>query len=223
MKNFEMLFNSFEPAPIINAIDYNKYAKINLSVSNTELTENKLEAAEEFEAYVEDFLESNNAKVAYGGYLEERKLYKRSSIFNDSNSSERNMHIGLDLWIKAGSVINAPIEGTVHSFKNNIGLGDYGPTIILEHQIENLQFYTLYGHLSLESIADLKVGKLFKKGEPLATLGNKDVNGNYAPHLHFQIINTIENYWGDYPGVCSKQDLDFYMENCPNPNLILNI
>lgn len=223
MRNLEMLFNSFEPAPIINAIAYSEYAKINLSVSNTELTENRLETAEEFEEYIENFLESNNAKVAYGGYLEERKLYKRSSIFNDSNASERNMHIGLDLWIKAGSVINAPIEGTVHSFKNNIGLGDYGPTIILEHQVENVQFYTLYGHLSLESIAELKVGKLFKKGEPLATLGNNNVNGNYAPHLHFQIINNIENYWGDYPGVCSKQDLDFYMENCPNPNLILNI
>ncbi|MNX43456.1 hypothetical protein D3C86_739100 [compost metagenome] len=117
----------------------------------------------------------------------------------------------------------APLDGKVHSFKNNIGLGDYGPTIILEHEVENEKFYTLYGHLSLESIKDLNVGKQFKKGEQIATLGNAAVNGDYAPHVHFQIIQDIEDYWGDYPGVCNSNDLNFYIENCPDPNLLLKI
>src|SRR5690606_21758756 len=113
----------------------------------------------------------------------------------------------------AGTSVLAPLDAKVHSFKNNEGLGDYGPTIILEHQIENETFYTLYGHLSLESIENLTVGTFFKKGEQIATLGNSAVNGDYAPHVHFQIIKNMEDKWGDYPGVCNTNDLNFYIEN----------
>ncbi|MFK7782228.1 peptidoglycan DD-metalloendopeptidase family protein, partial [Psychroserpens sp.] len=101
--------------------------------------------------------------------------------------------------------------------------GDYGPTIILQHVIQDSRFYTLYGHLSLSSIVNLKVGQKFKKGELIATLGDASVNGDYPPHLHFQIIKDIQHYVGDYPGVCSKQDLEFYIHNCPNPNFLLKL
>ena len=49
------------------------------------------------------------------------------------------------------------------------------------------------------------------------------MNGDYAPHLHFQIIKNIADYEGDYPGVSSKNDLDFYSANCPDPNLVLKL
>lgn len=74
----------------------------------------------------------------------------------------------------------ADLDGIVHSFKLNEAIGDYGPTIILEHQLENKTFYTLYSHLSLESLANLKIGMSFKKGQQLATLGDASVNGDYA-------------------------------------------
>ena len=127
------------------------------------------------------------------------------------------------MWIKAGTSVLAVLDGNVHSFQNNTSLGDYGPTIILQHEIENVFFYTLYGHLSLESIENLSIGQEFLKGEKLATLGNFPINGDYAPHLHFQIIKNIENYTGDYPGVCSENTLDYYLDNCPDPNLLLKI
>ena len=78
----------------------------------------------------------------------------------------------MDLWIKAGTPVLAALDGKVHSFQYNNNLGDYGPTIILEHQLENHTFYTLYGHLSLESIASIKIGDFFTKGQQLATLGD---------------------------------------------------
>jgi murein DD-endopeptidase MepM/ murein hydrolase activator NlpD len=93
----------------------------------------------------------------------------------------------------------------------------------LEHQLENHTFYTLYGHLTLDSIASIKIGDFIAKGQKLASLGNASVNGDYAPHLHFQIIKNIETNFGDYPGVCSKNKLEYYLENCPNPNLLLKI
>jgi len=54
-------------------------------------------------------------------------------------------------------------------------------------------------------------------------LGNESENGNWPPHLHFQIINDIEGKFGDYPGVCSFKEIDKYSANCINPKYILGI
>ncbi|WP_415038848.1 peptidoglycan DD-metalloendopeptidase family protein [Flavobacterium sp.] len=125
--------------------------------------------------------------------------------------------------MKPGHLCWRRSKGTVHSFDYNAGVGDYGPTIILEHTVEAQQFYTLYGHLSLESIEEIEIGDVYRKGQQLATLGDASVNGDYAPHLHFQIIKDIEDWFGDYPGVCSEKDVAFYLENCPDPDLLLKL
>jgi murein DD-endopeptidase MepM/ murein hydrolase activator NlpD len=230
MLPLETLFLDLRDIKVIDSsIPYSQYAPLDLSVSNVALSQLNITNASNFETFIESHLNNNNnnnnnnAKVAYGGYNEIRNLYKRSTAFNDSNSDERNIHIGLDLWIKAGTPVLAALDGKVHSFQYNNNVGDYGPTIILEHQIENQTFYTLYGHLSLESIASIKIGDFFTKGQQLATLGDSTVNGDYAPHLHFQIIKDIEDNFGDYPGVCSKNKLKYYLNNCPDPNLLLKI
>ncbi len=224
MHKIKTLLENLKDVKVIDSsIDYSDYVAVDLSASNEELSKLKNTDAAAFENYIEDYLTKNNAKVAFGGYQEIRNLYKRSTVFNDKNSDERNIHIGLDLWIKAGTSVLAALDGTIHSFQNNTSLGDYGPTIILEHQIEELKFYTLYGHLSLDSLTDKQIGTEVKKGEVIATLGSPPINGDYAPHLHFQIIIDIENKVGDYPGVCNEKDLEFYSENCPDPNFLLKI
>tara|TARA_R110000868_G_scaffold108031_4_gene295168 strand:+ start:4568 stop:5251 length:684 start_codon:yes stop_codon:yes gene_type:complete len=219
----KLLYQTQDVKVIPDSITCNQYIPLDLSVSNTKLAEESIQNAVDFEKYIERYLSLNNSKVAFGGYNEERNLYKRSVIFKDDATAERNMHIGLDLWIKAGTPILAALDGKVHSFNYNDSFGDYGPTIILEHKIENHIFYTLYGHLSLESLEDLQIGRFFKKGQSIGTLGDASVNGDYSPHLHFQVIKNIANNLGDYPGVCSKNDLPLYLENCPDPNLLLKI
>ena len=77
--------------------------------------------------------------------------------------------------------------------------------------------------MSLESIKNLKIGQLVSKGEQIATLGEATVNGDYASHLHFQVIHDLEGKSGDYPGVCNEKNLSFYKQNCPDPNLLLKI
>ncbi|MEP7094641.1 MAG: peptidoglycan DD-metalloendopeptidase family protein, partial [Flavobacterium sp.] len=184
MKSLESILKTFPSTKVIDStIDYSKYIPLDLSISNQEL-ENQSENSADFEDFIFNYLKKNNAKVAFGGYIEGRGLYQRSPIFKNGLTPDRNIHIGLDLWIEAGTPVLAPLDGTIHSFKNNVGLGDYGPTIILEHKIENQKFYTLYGHLSLESIENINIGQFFKKGEYLASIGNSEVNGDYAPHLH---------------------------------------
>ncbi len=226
MPTLENHFLQLENIKVIEySIPYSQYVPIDLSISNLDLSKIDMENAGDFETYIETILllQKNNSKVAFGGYNEVRNLYKSSHLFNDDKKEERNIHIGMDLWIKAGTPVLAALDGIVHSFDFNAGKGNYGPTIILEHTFENHVFYTLYGHLSMESIAEIEIGTVFKKAQQIATLGNPSVNGGYYPHLHFQIIKKIEGYFGDYPGVCSKNDLDYYLENCLDPNLLLKI
>ncbi len=224
MSLLETLFLKLENIKVIDgSIPYSKYIPLDLSVSNTELSKIEMINPQIFEAYIENHLLKNNAKVAFGGYNEERTLYKQSNLFNNEQSDERNIHIGMDLWIEAGTTILAAIDGTVYGFGFNAGKGNYGPTIILKHNFENQTFYTLYGHLSVESIENIEIGSFFKKGQQIATLGDSSVNGGYSPHLHFQIIKNIDDYLSDYPGVCSKKDLDYYLENCLDSNLLLKI
>lgn len=202
------------------------YIPIDLSIENTVLA-NQLDAnstSQDWEDYINSFLEKNQKKVAYGGYLEHRFLYERSKYFTQENKEERrNRHLGIDLWCPANTSVLAPFDGIIHSFANNINHGDYGPTIILEHRLSDFIFYTLYGHLTLESIQAAEIGQFIKKGKEFAQLGTSRVNGDYAPHLHFQIIKNLEGNIGDYPGVCSVKTLEFYKNNCPDPNLILKL
>ncbi|MBZ9779384.1 peptidoglycan DD-metalloendopeptidase family protein [Psychroflexus sp. CAK8W] len=196
-----------------------------LDLSDTKTSELKIDLSAEFalQAYLKDYLKNKNAKAAYGGYLEKRSLYDRSSYFGvNSHSHKRNVHLGIDVWVEAGTPVFTPLPGKIHSQKDNLNFGDYGPTIILEHHIKDLKFYSLYGHLSRESLQLHQVGEGVTIEEPLAFLGSNEVNGNYAPHLHFQIIMDIDDYYGDYPGVSSQVDLDFYRKNCPDPNIFLN-
>lgn len=224
MTSLKTILKNIKNVKVIQeSIAYSDYFPLDLSVNNTALHQVSLTNSHEFERYIKSYLKSNESIVAYGGYNEQRDLYKRSTVFKDNQTEERNIHIGLDLWIDEGTAVLAAVDGSIHSFQNNDSLGNYGPTIILEHQVEKQIFYTLYGHLSLESIADITIGKLVKKGEQIATLGEAAVNGDYAPHLHFQIIKNIGDQFGDYPGVCSASDLSFYLNNCPDPNLLLKI
>lgn len=205
-------------------IPLKKYIPLDLSIHNDELKHVDLSSSANLEKYINTTKACKNALVAYGGYNETRNIYQRSAHFNHMNpDTERNIHLGIDLWIGVGASVYAPLDGTVHSFQNNQHFGDYGPTIILKHGIDTVGFYTLYGHLSLDSIASLREGQLFRQGEKLAELGDASVNGDYPPHLHFQVMKEIGYYHGDYPGVCSKKDLDFYLGNCRNPNLLLKL
>lgn len=196
---------------------------LDLSKSNGDLLSVDVSNAVAFSSYTNQLLEANNAKIAVGGYNEKRNIYKRSRNFNSSEQEERFIHLGVDLWTKAETPIYCPIDGVVHSFQNNKGLGNYGPTIILEHNLDDIIFYTLYGHLTLDSLTDKYENQAIKAGESFAKIGNYPINGDYPPHLHFQIIKDLKGMKGDFPGVTSLSKQKEDLENCPDPNLILKI
>lgn len=215
---------SQEPLKVIDkTILYEEYISISISAKNKEL-DFDISSSKAWTDYINEYLYKNNSKVAFGGYLEVRDIYNRSTHFKDELiTDKRNIHLGIDLWCPERTPILAVLSGEIHSFKNNEGFGDYGPTIIIKHSINTVTFYTLYGHLSKKSIENIKVGDKVKEGQIIGESGNHTVNGDYAPHLHFQIIKDLEGNIGDYPGVASVKTINFYKENCPNPNLLLKL
>ena len=226
-ENFLIFLKNIHAKPLRvldTSISSSEYIHLDLSENNSDLKNIDISSSSSWQEYINNYLQKNNKTVAFGGYLEQREIYKRSLHFNkEKKEEERNIHLGLDLWIAAGTKIYTPLDATVHSFKNNTNFGDYGPTIILKHIIKGEEFFTLYGHLSIDSIANLKVNQVFKAGDCIATLGDATVNGDYAPHLHFQIIRDVEDRFGDYPGVCSKKNLNKFIKNCPDSNTLLKL
>ncbi|MAK61298.1 MAG: peptidase M23 [Ponticaulis sp.] len=169
-----------------------------------------------------DFAPENEG-VLMGGYLENRSIYD-SPVFATPGEEPRNLHLGLDVFAPAGTPVFAPLEGLVHSFQTNNGELDYGPTILLEHSpTEDLTFWTLYGHLSEDSLLGLEEGDPISMGETLAELGGSDVNGGWAPHLHFQIMLDLDGRRGDFPGVCRSSERAKWEAICPDPRRLLGL
>lgn len=188
---------------------------LDFSSQNTDLLVLDLHTTSYFNDYVFGYLQQQNKQYGYGGYLENRIIYKRSKHFQKGES--RCMHLGMDVWCDAFHPLYAPLDSTVHSFADNDNFGDYGPTIILEHEWNGQTLYTLYGHLSRKSLENIKVGQVIKKGEVFCEVGPYPENGDWPPHLHFQFIADIGNYRGDFPGVCAPSQLDEFKKVCWDP------
>lgn len=212
-----------------------KLIALDFTGNNKELTAELLEDTSKFSAYINNKLKTTNSsiealvKVGYkygiGGYAEHRTVYSRSKVFdaNIPGAEPRRLHLGTDIWGETGTKVFAPLGGMIHSFAFNNHFGDYGVTIILLHQLDGLPFYTLYGHLSLKDMEGLKEGTYVNHGQVFAHFGEPYENGHWPPHLHFQIIIDLQMKEGDYPGVCKYSEREFYLNNCPDPDLILQM
>lgn len=211
-----------------------KLTALDFSEENDELPAIDLNDTAAFAAYVNKKLKKAHAAYGIGGYNELRAIYKRSPLFRARNAasapvpqpsgdSTRAIHLGIDIWGREGTRVYAPLGGMVHSYAFNDNFGDYGATIILLHQLDTVTFYTLYGHLSLEDLAKITEFQYITRGQVIGHFGKPEENGDWPPHLHFQIIKDIRVNKGDYPGVCSFSDREYYLANCPDPDLILGM
>ena len=204
--------------------EQDKLLRMDFTAVNKNLNETLLQHTEAFSQYINDLLQQKNCTYGIGGYNEHRTVYSRSNVFDATSGEEpRRLHLGIDIWGKAGTPVFAPLDATVHSFAFNDRFGDYGATIILQHQLNEVSFYILYGHLSIADLSNLVVGKYIRRGEVFGHFGEPSENGGWPPHLHIQIIEDMQNNVGDYPGVCRYSERTIYLQNCPNPDLILGM
>ena len=192
---------------------------LDLSRRNPALVSLDLKNTAEFSRYLFD--EVLQGKIGIGGFMEDRMVYTRSAHYE--GDEPRSIHLGVDIWAQAGTEIFAPLAGKIHSFADNQGFGNYGPTIILEHQLDALPFFTLYGHLAKKDLSGLQEGKIIEKGEKVGEIGDFPENGDWPPHLHFQVMTDMLSYRGDFPGVAALSTLRLFSKICINPNAILHL
>jgi 4-aminobutyrate aminotransferase-like enzyme/Ser/Thr protein kinase RdoA (MazF antagonist) len=167
-----------------------------------------------------------DARVAVGGYGEARLLYLAPSFAAGGRETDerRTVHLGVDLFALAGTPVFAPLDGVVHIVHDNTAPQDYGPMIVLRHEPQDgVVFYTLYGHLSRESLRMVSVSQSVAASQQIATLGTPDVNGGWTPHLHFQIITDLVALGHDYPGVARASQRDVWLGLSPDPNPLLGV
>ena len=176
-----------------------------------------------FSAFIQEQMVRDDAVCAAGGYAENRTLYQMSPVFLHADAEPRTLHLGIDLWLAAGTAVHAVLGGVVHSTQDNAAFGDYGPTLILEHCIEGETFFTLYGHLTQATLQQTTPGQRIETGALLGWLGEPHENVGWPPHLHFQVIRDLGERRGDYPGVCRPSEAALWLANCPDPNLLLRI
>lgn len=200
-----------------------KIINLNMSVGSTLLGNiSEYSDPEVAEFKLKQFHKHQPDAILLNGYLEMRPFYTTEAFKSEGNNGPqyRTAHLGTDFWVPAGTAVHAPLDATVKIIHHNDYEKDYGPMIILEHECEGLVFYSLYGHLSLSSLGILKVGQKVNQGELLGHVGKSDENGNWAPHLHFQLIMDLMGNDENFDGVALPSEINIWKSICPDPNLI---
>ncbi len=175
-------------------------------------------AVERMSQLIEQRLRNAGTRYAFGRWGERRELYVSDLFVVDEDSPKRDVHLGVDVFCASGSVITAPLSGRVHVIANNVRELDYGPLVILQHETPcGSPFYTLYGHLEFESTLRWQVGQPVAAGEPLAVIGAPPENGNWPPHLHFQVILDLLGAGSDFPGVALYEEQAAWFALSPLP------
>ncbi len=224
-KNFEKwaATMNFSLTDLFPTIAKNEVYHLDLSVSSAWIGHQKeFNDLELFQFKIDQLQKTHSTKIIAGGYLEPRPIYTSTeydTIGNNGRKS-RTIHLGIDYWLPTNTPVHALFDGEVVIAANDAGNKEYGGLVVLKHTNPTVEFYTLYGHLTVKSATQYKVGDCIKKGEKIAELGDVSENGNWAPHLHFQILLSLFDYTKDYPGVAYFNQIEVWKSICPNPNLL---
>lgn len=182
--------------------------------------------AEQGDAIMRSVVDGDADAIGLGGYGEPRLFYTSPAYASseDPASERRTIHLGLDVWTRAGVPLHAPLAGVVHIAHDNDAPLDYGPVVVLRHTTpEGDDYFSLYGHLARETLAHVHVGQQIAQGEIFAWVGDSSVNGGWAPHAHVQVILDLLDLAHDYPGVGVPSQRNVWLGLSPDPALLLQL
>lgn len=212
--------SDLKPFPIIKEMQVNNTVTIDLDVRSEQSPE--VAYPEDIESYI-SFTQDpkGNAERVYGvgGYMELRPFYTTTAYKEKSWIGDRwrTMHMGIDLWCPEGTTVYCPVKSRVYSVYDNDVYGDYGPTVILKVLDPEVDVFLLFGHLSRSALMELQEGEIIDAGDIIGYIGDEEENGQWPPHLHFQVIRSMFHFKNNYAGVCDPLFEDFWREVCPSP------
>lgn len=160
-----------------------------------------------------------------------------SGCFGCVRSDGQQFHEGLDIHClqrdKHGEPIDpvmATADGTVAYINARPSLSNFGNYIVLRHEIDGLEAYSLYAHLS-KIQTGLKIGQTVKAGETIGIMGRtantRERISKERAHVHFEIdLLMNDRFAAWYKKTFPKERNDHGMWNGQNlfgldPRLIL--
>ena len=223
-----LMANGTSAAPVLD-VDLRREASLVLDLGVSSLLVGADPTASETPGLTETIfsqMKRAGVRVGVGRYNEARPLY-RSRLFGSVDNpvaERRTIHLGIDLFVEPGTPVRAPLDGVVEVLANNRAPQDYGPLVILRHRTSDREeFFTLYGHLSTETLSGLNLGQRIPRGQEFGRVGRCEENGGWPPHVHFQIILDLLNLGADFPGVAYASEREVWTGLSPDPNFLLGV
>ena len=177
-----------------------------------------------FDRFCEDRIAAEGADYGIGTYGEDRIIYKGAAFETTAPHERRTVHIGIDIFAPAGEPVHAPLAGKVAFIHDDAVPCGFGPTVLLQHETDSGDiFWTLYGHLSRATVDRLRIGQPVARGEAFTAFGPRPENGEWPPHLHFQIVTDHLGLEARMHGVGTLSDWQIWQQISPDPSVILGL
>lgn len=143
----------------------------------------------------------------------------RSGTFGCVRSEGWQFHEGLDIRCvtrdknkEPTDAVTATADGIVAYTNKRSGLSNYGNYLVIMHEIEGLEIFSLYAHLK-EIRPGLQYGTRVKAGEVVALMGRtsntREQISRERAHLHFELNLFVNDHFsGWYKKFLPKQHND---------------
>lgn len=130
------------------------------------------------------------------------------------------VHLGMDLFVSAGTEVHAPLAGVVCALATRGGEA----CVVLHHSPTGApEFFTLYHHLAADSVTALVQGRHVGRGQVLGMVAASTQNGGEPPHVHFQIALDLLDRGADFPRQVPVVERAAWSALSPDPNLLLGV
>jgi len=197
--------------------DIKDYPVADLSVETCLWPENPLAPAP-LKSLNEIGIEGENAIGRYG---EPRMAYHQHSHDASLTAAYRpTVSLGLDIFKAAGSLVHAPLAGTVVNVRQCDDGIDGGLIVILRHDTPVGAFFSKWDYLA-NSGQKLQIGMRIEAGAAFAIIANQQQNGGWLPHISVQMsfldMDAEAWFFAAHP-----DDQTFSQELFPNPASLLN-
>ncbi|WP_029057251.1 aminotransferase class III-fold pyridoxal phosphate-dependent enzyme [Stappia stellulata] len=180
---------------------------------------------DEAQAVWEAHCRENGIELGIGPFGEERTVYTgQMFVSRFIEKTRRTCHLGLDLFMAAGTEVYTPLPATVVSVEIEPDPLGYGCLIALRHEPEGcVPFISLWGHLAHEATNRLKAGDRLEAGALVGEMGAPRENGGWAPHLHLQLCTDTSLSAAEILGVGEMRYLDVWTEIFPDASTFAGI
>ncbi len=170
-----------------------------------------------FNQIVFDELKQSSCQWGIGKYLEERKNILRD--YPNIIEEQRYYHLGLDIIVPFDTPIFSPLNGEVFSVGKETKIGNYGGYIMLKHDVNDVVFYSFYGHLKTPHVVN--VGERINAGQLLARVGKENDSGGWFCHVHLQVLTqaALDDGYGNW-GYISPDMMPRVEQYFPSPYFI---